>query len=58
MAEAPGAVAGLFARKVVLTWHDFEIPDTEDIYVYAEWSSLLRVLLLFLSFGVLAPLAS
>ncbi|HVZ93574.1 MAG TPA: tetratricopeptide repeat protein, partial [Phycisphaerales bacterium] len=35
----------------------YELPDTEDYYLYAEHSALLRVLDVVLHFGVLVPLA-
>lgn len=47
----PGAWLRLLARKLVLTFNAVEIADTESQEVYAEWSSLLRVLRPF-SFGV------
>ena len=56
--QQPGAWLRLMFWKFLLTWNDFEIADTEDIYVYAEWSGLLRVLLPVLHFGVLLPLAA
>ncbi|MEE8580118.1 MAG: glycosyltransferase family 39 protein [Myxococcota bacterium] len=53
----PGRWLYLMGWKLLLTWNAFEIPDTEDIYVYADWSWLLRGLLGLLHFGVLLPLA-
>ena len=47
----PGAWLRLLARKLALTFNAVEIADTESQEVYAEWSSLLRVLAFF-SFGV------
>ncbi|UCC31125.1 MAG: tetratricopeptide repeat protein [Phycisphaerales bacterium] len=52
----PVAWLRLMLRKVLLTWNRFEVPDTEDLYTYAEWSSLLGVLRTVFHFGVLAPL--
>ena len=46
----------LLMRKFAYTWNDFEISDTEDIYIYAEWSPLLGGLLSLFNFGMLAPL--
>jgi tetratricopeptide (TPR) repeat protein len=57
IAEHPIAWLKLMALKLALTWNEFEIGDTEDIYVYAEESPLLGWLLPWLHFGVLAPLA-
>jgi hypothetical protein len=56
--QQPGDWLGLLAWKFLLSWNEFEIADTEDMYVYAEWSWLLRALLPLLHFGVLAPLAA
>jgi len=55
--EQPLDWLALLARKLLLTWNAFEVPDTEDIYVAADWSWLLRGLLAFFHFGVLVPLA-
>jgi len=56
IAREPARFAALVASKTLMTTNRFEIPDTEDIYVYAEESSLLRVLG-NLHFGVVFPLA-
>ena len=53
----PGAWLQQLARKMALTYNSIEIADTESQEVYAEWSSLLR-LLSPLSFGVLLCLAA
>jgi Tfp pilus assembly protein PilF len=53
----PGAWLQQIARKLALTYNSVEIADTESQDVYAEWSSLLRVLSPF-SFGVLLCLAA
>ena len=56
--ENPGRWLRLLAYKLMLTWNRVEIPDTEDIHIYAEWSSLLRGLGTVMHFGVLVPLAA
>lgn len=56
--EQPLRWLELMALKVALSWNEFEIADSEDIHVYAEWSHLLSWLLSFFHFGVLAPLAA
>jgi 4-amino-4-deoxy-L-arabinose transferase-like glycosyltransferase len=56
--QQPGDWLRLLGWKYLLTWNEFEIADTEDIYVYADWSGLLRGLHPLLHFGVLAPLAA
>jgi tetratricopeptide (TPR) repeat protein len=53
----PGAWLRLLARKLALTYNAVEIADTESQEVYAEWSSLLRVLAP-LNFGVIVCLAA
>lgn len=55
--EQPGRWLVLLAWKTLLTVNAFELPDTEDVYLYADFSPLLRVLLRWLHFGVLLPLA-
>jgi len=47
----------LLARKWVMTWNAWEVPDTEDYYLYREYSPLLNRLGLVFHFGVLCPLA-
>jgi tetratricopeptide (TPR) repeat protein len=56
--EHPGEWLTLNLRKVAMVWNEFEIADTEDLYVYAESSPLLRLLLVFAHFGLLVPLAA
>lgn len=41
-----------------MTWNIRELEDTEDFYLYKNWSGLLRVLGWMNHFGVLAPLAA
>lgn len=47
----------LLAKKWVLVWNGREIEDSDDFYIYRQWSSLLGVLGRLNHFGVLAPLA-
>ncbi len=56
--EHPVRWVGLIFWKIALTWNAFEIPDTEDIYAYAQWSSLLAFLMALFHFGLLVPLAA
>jgi tetratricopeptide (TPR) repeat protein len=42
--EQPGAWLELLTRKLALAYNAVEIADTESQDVYAEWSSILRVL--------------
>jgi tetratricopeptide (TPR) repeat protein len=53
----PLAWARLMARKWALTWNRLEIADTEDLYLYMEWSPLLAGLGRGLHYGVVFPLA-
>jgi tetratricopeptide (TPR) repeat protein len=49
---------GLWAKKWTLVWNAREIEDSDDFYIYRQWSSLLDVLGRLNHFGVLAPLAA
>jgi tetratricopeptide (TPR) repeat protein len=57
IAEEPGMWLLLLLQKTLFTLNDYEIPDTEDIYVHAEFSGVLSLLHTVLRFGVLLPLA-
>jgi tetratricopeptide (TPR) repeat protein len=46
----------LMGRKWLLVWNAYEAPDTEDYYLYKEWSGMLRRMDGILHFGVLCPL--
>ena len=48
----------LLAKKWMLLWNSREIEDSDDFYIYRQWSSLLHVLGGLNHFGVLAPLAA
>ncbi|MCZ6465174.1 MAG: glycosyltransferase family 39 protein [Proteobacteria bacterium] len=52
----PVAWSKLMVWKWFLTWNAYEIPDTEDLYVYEDWSPALRWSPLH--FGLLVPLAA
>ena len=54
----PAAWLRLTAKKLLMTWNAYELPDTEDYYLYQESSPLLRGLDRVWHFGVLAPLAA
>jgi len=54
----PGDWLRLTARKLALIWNAYELPDTEDYYLYCERSSLLHTLDRLWHFGILAPLAA
>jgi tetratricopeptide (TPR) repeat protein len=57
ISENPGTWLALLLQKLLFTINDYEIPDTEDIYVHAEFSWLLAGLHALFRFGVLLPLA-
>ena len=57
IAQEPGRFVRLSVDKLLYTVNDYEIPDTEDIYVNAHFSGLLAALHALLRFGVLLPLA-
>jgi tetratricopeptide (TPR) repeat protein len=54
----PLAWLRLFATKWLLLWNRHEIEDSDDFYIYQQWSSLLSLLGSVNHFGLLAPLAA
>ena len=54
----PADWVGLLARKWLLVWNAREIEDSDDFYIYRNWSWLLNGLGAVFHFGVLAPLAA
>ncbi|MFH0982183.1 MAG: tetratricopeptide repeat protein [Planctomycetota bacterium] len=54
----PAAWLRLMLKKWLMVWGAYECPDTEDYYLYQEWSPLLAALDHVLHFGVLCPLAA
>lgn len=48
---------GMTGKKVIMVFGAYELPDTEDYYLYKEHSRLLRIGDNLLHFGVLGPLA-
>ena len=48
----------LLGFKWLLLWNAREIEDSDDFYIYQNWSWLLTLLAWFCHFGILAPLAS
>lgn len=53
----PGQWLALLSKKWLLVWNSREIEDSDDFYIYQEWSWLLRSLGWINHFGILAPLA-
>jgi tetratricopeptide (TPR) repeat protein len=54
----PANWLALLARKWLMVWNAREVEDSDDLYIYRQWSWLLDVLAWFNHFGVLAPLAA
>jgi tetratricopeptide (TPR) repeat protein len=55
--ENPSQWIALSWKKWLMTWGAYELPDTEDYYLYKEHSIILRAGDWLLHFGVLGPLA-
>ncbi len=53
----PGDWLRLLGIKWLMTWNAYEVPDSENFYIYREWSWLLGTLSGLFHFGVLFPLA-
>ena len=56
--RAPGDWLALLAKKWLMVWNRRELEDSDDFYIYQQWSWLLKVLGWFAHFGLLAPLAA
>lgn len=56
--EQPWAWLKLTGKKILMTIGAYELPDTEDYYLYAEHSALLRTLDAVGHFGILVPFAA
>jgi len=54
----PGQWATLLGKKALLTWNRAELPDTEALEVYRDYSFVLRVLGTMLGFGILCALGA
>jgi tetratricopeptide (TPR) repeat protein len=54
----PGAWAALLAKKALVTWNRAELPDSESLEVYADYSPVLAALGAVFGFGVLVVLAA
>ena len=48
----------LLAKKWLMVWNAREVEDSDDFYIYRQWSWLLTFLSWITHFGVLAPLAA
>jgi tetratricopeptide (TPR) repeat protein len=48
----------LLLKKWALVWNTREIEDSDDFYIYQQWSGLLALLGHINHFGILAPLAA
>ena len=54
----PGAWLGLLGKKWLMVWNAREVEDSDDFYIYQQWSSLLWVFGWINHFGILAPFAA
>jgi tetratricopeptide (TPR) repeat protein len=54
----PGDWLRLMLGKWLMVWHAREIEDSDDYYIYKQWSWLLALLGSVSHFGILAPLAA
>jgi len=54
----PAAWLRLLGLKWLLVWNAREVEDSDDFYIYQNWSWLLAAFAWFSHFGVLAPLAA
>lgn len=57
MREDPAGWLALLGKKMLMVWNRYEVSDGESLSVYAESSTVLRVLGGVWHFGVLCPLA-
>ena len=48
----------LLAKKWLMVWNAREVEDSDDFYIYSQWSALLATLGWISHFGVLAPFAA
>src|SRR5437870_572919 len=54
----PGQWFELIGKKWLMVWNAREIEDSDDYYIYKQWSWLLSFLGRINHFGILAPLAA
>ena len=55
--DQPAAWLRLLGLKLLMVWNAREIEDSDDFYIYQNWSGLLAFLGTINHFGVLLPLA-
>ena len=53
----PGEWLGLLGKKWLMVWNAREVEDSDDFYIYQQWSPLLWLLGWINHFGILAPFA-
>jgi tetratricopeptide (TPR) repeat protein len=56
--SAPAEWLRLLARKWLMVWNAREVEDSDDLYIYQQWSWLLAFFGWINHFGILAPLAA
>jgi tetratricopeptide (TPR) repeat protein len=54
----PGDWLALLGKKWLMVWNAREVEDSDDFYIYRQWSGLLNIFGWLANFGVLAPLAA
>jgi tetratricopeptide (TPR) repeat protein len=54
----PGDWLRLLGKKGLMVWNAREVEDSDDYYIYQQWSWLLRYISWINHFGILAPLAA
>jgi Tfp pilus assembly protein PilF/4-amino-4-deoxy-L-arabinose transferase-like glycosyltransferase len=53
----PGRWLALLGKKWLMVWNAREVEDSDDLYIYREWSWVLALLSRLNHFGIVAPLA-
>jgi tetratricopeptide (TPR) repeat protein len=54
----PADWLALQGKKWLMVWNAHEVEDSDDFYIYGQWSRLLALLSRINHFGILAPLAA
>jgi tetratricopeptide (TPR) repeat protein len=54
----PAQWFSLLGKKWLITWNVVEVEDSDDFYIYQQWSPLLKGIAILGNFGFLAPLAA
>jgi tetratricopeptide (TPR) repeat protein len=54
----PADWLALLGKKWLMVWNAHEVEDSDDFYIYRQWSRLLALLSRINHFGILVPLAA